>query len=119
MTFTFYDNNGKPIAYTEDNIHIYLFSGKAVAYIDGDSIYNYNGNHLGFFENGWARDHDGACVFFTENASGVGPIKPIKRVKPIKGIKSIKPIKKIKQIRPLKPIKGLVWSQLSGINFFY
>ena len=30
----FYDNHGRPTAYTEDDVHIYLFTGEPVAYLD-------------------------------------------------------------------------------------
>ena len=63
MDITFYDSHGKPTAYTEDNEHIYLFSGKPVAYIDGSSVYSYSGRHLGWFDEGWIRDNSGYCVF--------------------------------------------------------
>ena len=49
---TFYNKNGKPIAYTEDNEHIYLFTGQPVAYFYGDAVYGFNGHHIGWFENG-------------------------------------------------------------------
>jgi hypothetical protein len=118
MQNTFYNRSGSPIAYTSDDTHIFLFNGKPVAYFQDSSIYSYSGKHLGWFENGWVRDHSGSCVFFTQDASGSGPIKPIKGIKPVKGVKGIKPIKGIKEIKPIKPIKSSSWSQLSGQQFF-
>lgn len=116
---TFYDSTGKPIAYlSDDNTHIYLFNGKAVAYLYDEAVYSYNGKQLGWFEEGWVRDLNGHCVFFTEITNGVGPIKPIKKIKPIKNIKNIKPIKNIRQIKRIKAIKSLSWSNLSRENFF-
>ena len=81
----FYDNHGRPTAYTEDDIHIYLFTGEPVAYIDRDAVYGYNGKHLGWFSNGWIRDLNGCCVFFSEKANGCGPVKPIKYICPVCG----------------------------------
>ena len=63
----FYDNYGRPTAYTEDDIHIYLFTGEPVAYIDRDAVYGYNGRQFGWFQNGWIRDLNGCCVFFSES----------------------------------------------------
>ena len=115
---TFYDRNGKPIAYTEDDEYIFLFTGEPVAYIDRDAVYGYNGHQFGWFENGWIRDLNGYCVFFTENATGPGPVKPAKHICPIKRVKRIRPIKHVKAVRRVKAIKRLYWSQLSGIIFF-
>ena len=114
---TFYDKTGKAIAYTEDGEHIYLFTGKPVAYISENTVYGFNGHQFGWFENGWIRDLQGACVFYTENAS-CGPVKPVKQIKPIKSIKGIKPIKSIKQIRKIKPIFSYGWSAYSNESFF-
>lgn len=117
MSSTFYDSQGKPIAYTEDDIHIYLFSGKAVAYLDGSSVYAYNGKHLGRFEDGWIRDNQGHCVFFTQEVSG-GPMKPIKKIKPMKRMKKMKPMKRMKKMKPMRPMNRRAWSDLSGEHFF-
>jgi hypothetical protein len=115
---TFYNRQGGPTCYAIDDGHIYLFNGQPVAYFYEDSLYSYEGTHLGRYSNGWIRDNNGQCVFFNSDAKG-GPIKPIKGIEPIKGIKGIKPIKGIKQIKPIKPIDSLSWSELSNDNFFF
>jgi len=99
MEIIFYNSQGHPTAYTEDEVYIYLFSGQPVAYIDDSSVFAYNGRHLGRFEDGWIRDNQGNCVFFTEDSSGV-PMKPMKSMK------------------PMRPMNTLLWSQLSGEQFF-
>jgi hypothetical protein len=118
MQITFFDRSGRPVAYTTDGVYIYLFNGKPVAYVRNESVYSFPGKHLGWFLNGWIRDHSGACAFFTESATG-GPVKPVKRTKPVKGVKGIKPIKGTRQIKPIKAIKSLSWSALTGEPFFY
>lgn len=116
---TFYDRNGKPVAYTEDDIHIYLFSGKPVAYCVDNAIYSFGGRHMGWFENGWIRDLHGACAFFTENAVGSGPMKPMKQMKPMKCMKQMKPMKAMREMKRMKAMNQLTWSVLSGENFFF
>ncbi len=117
MILTFYNFEGRPVAYTEDGMHIYLFSGDPVAYLYDMSIYSFSGKHLGWFKNGWIRDNYGQCVFFTEIATG-GPIKPVKMIKLVKNIKQIKPIKSTKEMRPMRPMDSLSWSELSEEQFF-
>jgi hypothetical protein len=114
----FYDNHGRPTAYTEDGIHIYLFTGEPVAYLHTDTVYGYNGRQFGWYENGWICDLNGYCVFFTENASGSGPVKPVKHVCPVKHVKRVKPVKHVRAVKRIRPIKKLSWSQLSGVVFF-
>lgn len=114
----FYDNHGRPTAYTEDNIHIYLFTGEPVAYIDRDAVYGYNGKHLGWFSNGWIRDLNGYCVFFSEKANDCGPVKPVKYICPVKCVKYVRPVKCVKEVRRVRAVNCLAWSQLSGKQFF-
>ena len=118
MDITFFDENGEPIAYSDDNEHIFLFDGSAVAFISDDSIYDYDGKHLGWFEDGWVRDGNGYCVFFTDEAIG-GPMHPMKSMKPMKSLKELKPLKGLKELKPLKSLKSSSWSQQSNVNFFY
>ncbi len=117
MNSTVYDSNGRPVAYTEDDVHIYLFSGEPVAYLDNGSVYSFSGRHLGRFENGCIRDNNGQCVFFTENATG-GPMKPMEMMKPMKSMEQMKPMKGMKEMRPMRPMDSLSWSELSGEHFF-
>ncbi len=117
MSITLYSKIGSPIAYMEDDCHIFLFTGKTVAYIDGDSIYNYNGRHLGFFEDGWIKDHDGFYLFFTENATG-GPNRAMQDIGPIKSEKSEIPNKNKKDAKPPKPENKEAWSKLKWQQFF-
>lgn len=107
---TFYDSHGNPSAYLyDDGEHIYLFNGKPVAYLHENTVYGYNGHQYGWFENGWIIDLNGYCVFFTESASGSGPVKPAKHVKPVKSVRHAK---------YAKAAKSLLWSKLSGEQFF-
>ena len=94
-----------------------MFDGKPVAYFHKNSIYTFQGSHIGRFEDGWIRDNDGYCVFFTPDAKG-GPIKPVKRVKPVKSVKQVKPVKSVKQIAPVKKVNKLSWSSYSTSDFF-
>lgn len=114
---TFYDSNGNPVVYCDDGEHVYTFVGEPVAYFDGDSLYSFDGRHLGWFKNGWLRDNSGACVFFTERASG-GPIRPMKAMKPMKALRGMKPMKSLKAMRPMRPIDMNDWSKIQALRFF-
>ena len=104
----FYNYEGEPIAYCDDKEKIYLFSGEPVAYFYNDLVYNYNGDELGWFENGWIRDLYGQCVFYTKEASG-GPVKPVCRITPVKAVRRVPIVKAVPQYR---------WSNLSNEKFF-
>ena len=107
----FYDKYGNRILWLsdKDNETLYDFSGNAVAYIYGNSIYSFKGKHLGFYENGWVLNSNGYYVLFTQEATG-GIVRPVKKISPIIGIARTKPIKMTKSIKPVKPVKKLQWS---------
>lgn len=117
MSQNFYDNNGTPVAYTEDGIHLYTFSGRPVAYFQDDSLYTYGGQHLGRLANGHIRDNRGQVALFSENAAG-GPMKPLRKLLPLKGLKQLLPLKGLRQLKPMAPMSSNNWSQLSGSQFF-
>lgn len=114
---TYYDQNGRAIAYTEDGDVIYLFAGDPVAYFDGDSIYSFGGKHLGWHNNGWIRDGSGNCVLFTEGSRG-GPSLPMRQSLPMRGSKRFLPARSMKASKPFKPSETYSWSSLSGEDFF-
>ena len=113
----FFDKNGNATAYCDDGVHIFAFSGSPVAYFDGNAVFGFNGRHLGWFENGWMRDRDGECVFYTDNTHG-GPVTPVRRVVPVKCAKRVVPIKNVREIKRVRPVNKLSLSRLSGEAFF-
>ena len=118
MELTFYDADGRAIAYCDDERHIYAFSGVPVAYLEGDSVWAFDGRHLGWWHAGWILDHDGAAVAFTDMASGYGPKRPAMRPQPTKGLKGVTPRASMKQIKPVPFRDGDRWSRRSGAHFF-
>ena len=117
MELTLYDRSGKASAYSEDGIHIFLFSGHAAGFIHEDSIYDYSGKHLGWIIDGWVREHTGRCVFYIDGASD-GPLKPITQGNPAKVEKQIPPAKGVMKPRNVKPSFLKAWSALTGEQFF-
>lgn len=95
-SITFYDKNGDPFCYTEDDCHIYDFDGNPIAYIENDCVWNYDGKHLGFMHNGWIIDHSGDYLLFTEQSTG-GPLKPLRSLSPLKWIEVTKTFEGIKR----------------------
>ena len=117
MELTFYDRSGQACAYTEDGIHIFLFSGHTAGFIHEDSIYDYSGKHLGWLVEGWVRENTGRCVFFTDGATG-GPVRPHIHAEPSKVVKQIPPAKGALKPKTTKPDFPDAWSALTGAQFF-
>lgn len=114
MEETLYDTNGNPIAYIahSDDETIYLWDGKPVAYLCDDNIYGFNGNHLGWFEDGIVRDRDGYVVGFNKTAANV-----FVAFEPIKSFKEFKPFKSFKEFAPFKPFYSTSYSDVNLLDF--
>jgi hypothetical protein len=101
MEDSIYDKRGKPVAYiTDDNEKtIYLWNGKAIAYMDNEHIYGFNGRHLGWFENDIIYDGKGMKIGFTDRIC-----PSVTQVQPIKSIKHLKRVKSVRHVPPIKPV---------------
>jgi Collagen triple helix repeat (20 copies) len=65
-----YDQHGQVYAWLQVEAgRIISMHGQHLAFISGDNVYNWRGQHLGWWENGHMRDHRGAVVVFTQNAT--------------------------------------------------
>lgn len=104
-----FDSVGEAVAYidTSDDATICLWPGKPVAYLDDKSIYGFNGMHLGWFDQGVIRDHNGNGVGFIQ-----GGINKLTRLEVLKSLESLKPLKSLKELEPLKPLNSIQWAML-------
>jgi hypothetical protein len=112
-TTEFFDSKGAAIAYFDDDETLYLWSGEPVAYVAEDSLFGFNGNHLGWRKDGMIYDHDGYVV-----AAISGMFKTPVALAPFKGLKKLKPLKSLKELKPLKPIFVSSWSGNPAQSFF-
>lgn len=112
---TLFSAEGDPIAYIDDSDEsvIYTFNGEPVAYIkEGNSVYGFNGAHLGWYEDQIVWDHSGCRVGFTKNTCPT-----FTRFEPFKGFKQFLPFKSFKHFAPFKPIKTTAISNASLLAF--
>jgi hypothetical protein len=116
----FFDSRGDVVAYKDDDDDvIFLWSGEPVAILDDESVFAFTGHHLGWFMDGWIRDHGGACVYFTDDATG-GPVRPPRMARPARGARTARPARGARQMRPMRPMRSLAWSNLAvGSAFFH
>lgn len=100
MEETLYNTQGWTVAYIayDDENTIYMWDGKPVAYLDGEDIYGFNGKHLGWYQDGILRDHNGNIAGFNKNAASV-----TLAFEPFKAFKEFKPFMSFKEVAPFKP----------------
>lgn len=115
----FFDSRGYVVAYKDDDDDvIFLWRGEPVAILDDESVFAFSGRHLGWFMDGWIRDHGGGCVYFTDDATG-GPARPPRAARPARGARHVRPARGVRQIRPMRPVRSPAWSSLAvGTAFF-
>jgi hypothetical protein len=113
--FSFFDSRGQASAYLDlgGDLTFFLWSGEPVAYLVEESIYGFNGKHLGWYRDGMVFDHDGDIVAAPSSAFRM-PVEPA----PIRRLKGLKPLKGLKELRPLKPLFGRTWSDIPARVFF-
>lgn len=88
-----YGKSGKVHAWLDiSNGNILDLNGQHLAFIAGDSVYDWDGRHIGWWLSGSIRDRTNAAAFFTKDAGSIGVLKPLKALK------------------PLKPLKRMAWS---------
>ena len=104
-----FNSDGEAAAYidTDDELTIYLWRGKPVAYIDDKSIYGFNGKHLGWLDEGIIWDHKGYAVGFIK-----GAVNKLTKLEPLKGLKQLKPLKSLQSLEPLEPLHRNQWSPM-------
>lgn len=104
-----YDDAGEAVAYIDidDEMNIYLWKGEPVAYLDGQSIYGFNGKHLGWFKEGIIWDHEGYAVGFIE-----GAVNKLTKLERLKGLQKLTPLKSLQQLEPLEPLHKSLWARL-------
>lgn len=100
MEITLFNKLGQPVAYmADDGETIYLWDGRAVAYLYEEQIYGWNGKHLGWFANGTIFDIYGLRSGFIKSKSPL-----VTQMEPLKPVKQIKQVKNVRQVPVAKPV---------------
>ncbi len=117
---TLFNSEGEAVAYIdyEKDATIFLWKGTPVAFLKNDGgdmcVFGFNGNFLGWYENGIIYDENGNAVSIRE-----GAVNMATQIEPIKGIQEITIIRPITPITPIQPIWSNRWSSKSLIEFLY
>jgi 4-fold beta-flower domain-containing protein len=111
----FYDSRGRAVAYIagDRDLTIYLWTGEPIAYLDEDSVFGFNGKHLGWLKSGAIYDHDGDMI-----AALSDRFKEPVTTPPLKSFKQFLPFKSFKEFKPFKPFFSLKWSEVPARIFF-
>ncbi len=109
-----YDREGNAFAFiaVNDESCVYLWTGKPFGYLlranNELHIYSFQGKHLGWYDNGIVRDHDGNIAAFSKGTV----TNVLLKLEELKGLKQLKPIKLTTELAPLKPLNTLYFSKV-------
>lgn len=68
-----YERSGRVYAWiNRQRGHIISLHGHHIAFVEGDSVYNWRGQHIGWWEGDHVRNHQGQVAVFLRGASGLG-----------------------------------------------
>jgi hypothetical protein len=115
-----FDSNGEAIAYIDfsEDATIFMWDGTPVAFLEKDGsdvcVFGFNGNFMGWYEEGIIYDKKGYAVGATKAATNM-----ITKIERIKGIKRITPIRPITPITPIQPVFKSSWSSTSLSEFLF
>ena len=106
-----FDKNGEAICYIDydEKATIYMWDGTPVAFIqkdrNDDCIFGFNGQFLGWYEDGKVYDKQGYIVGATKEK-----LNRIASMERIKSMKRIAPIRPITSMAPIRPMLRFSWS---------
>jgi hypothetical protein len=105
-----YGRTGRVYAWLHETGKIYGLRGENLAFVDTDSVFAWNGAHIGWWQDGHLRDRSGCVAFFTAEARNLGVTRPVRAVRPVKPVRAVSPVKPVKAVKPARPVKRSAWS---------
>jgi hypothetical protein len=106
-----YDRSGQVIGWTDQHGRIMTLQGQDWLWRDHNgNVYDYRGNHRGWWKNKHWRGPDGGVVAWQPGATNLGVIPPIPAISQIPPIPSLEQIRPTPSIPPIPPIDKMGWS---------
>lgn len=93
-----------------DNGRIIALRGAPAAFIFEDSLYNWRGQHIGWWADDHIRDHAGRVALFLRRAKNLGPILPRIAAAPKPPIVGVVPTKPARAPKPDRAEPNASWA---------
>jgi hypothetical protein len=106
-----YNEKGATYAWFHANGNVYSLQGEALAFVDGDGVYDFEGWHIGWWADRHMRDSMGEVCLFAADATKTGVVKPVQELHQQRPLKMNTPMRPLKWPRPAKPPNMCSWSK--------
>jgi hypothetical protein len=101
---------GQTLAFLTEGGRIISLKGKSLAWISGSNVYNYTGDHIGWWIDGHLRGPDGGVLAWQAGATNLGVIPPDPAPSPTAPVPSIEPTRPMPSAPPVRPANKSGWS---------
>jgi len=104
-----YDRDGRVAAFLRGD-RIVSIRGDSVGWISDGRVYDYAGQHLGWWDTTHMRGPDGGVVVWLKGAENLGIMLPIPLVSPMSPADSLEPVRPTPSSTPPRPPDKGQWS---------
>ncbi|WP_425414195.1 4-fold beta flower protein [Pleomorphomonas koreensis] len=106
-----YDSRGSVHGWVDlDTGRIINRHGQHIAFIRGDSIYDWHGHHVAWWHDDHVRDRNGRVALFLRGASGLGPAIPALGAVPARPAIHAVPAMPALSAKPARPARSASWA---------
>lgn len=106
-----YDRSGQVYAWVDKAAgRITDLTGRHVAHISSNNVYDYRGRHLGWWDRDHLRDRDGAVALYERDAADLGVFKPFPAFAPFRPLPTFAPMPALPALPSLRPFNRMAWS---------
>jgi hypothetical protein len=105
-----YGKKGQAVVFFADEDRIITLKGKSLAWISGEHVYNYAGDHIGWWVDGNLMGPDGGLMAWQTRTPYLGVTLPYPSEPPDSPVPSTEPIRPTPSIPPFKPTDKIGWS---------
>src|SRR5262245_51041443 len=106
-----YNRSGRVAAWLQEDVgRIVGLDGRHLAFIARENVYDWRGNHVGWWADGHMRDAEGAVLLWLSTAENLGVSRPARGARPARPPLVPTPPRPVRSVRPAPPARVTRWS---------
>ena len=105
-----YNERGVVCAWLHSNGNIYGLAGQALAFVDGDGVYSWEGRQIAWWADGHMRDWLGAVCLFTAASTNMLVVRPVGELHQQRPLNLETPMRPLKWPKLAKPPNLCIWT---------